>query len=415
MVYALTDEGRKYLKEGLPEEQLMWSLVKPMSTEEAKGKVPNFSIALQWALKNKWVEIKDGMIKKIKDLPDKYELKEALFVAEKGNEIGKESLSVLLARRLLVEEKETREKKAERLVGKEIANLTEDLIVTKKWKEVTFKSYNVESVGRPLNIGKRQPYVQFLKDVKRKLTEMGFIEMKGPTIVTEFWNFDALYQPQNHPSRGWTDSYVMKNPRYGDLPEPKLVTKVKQAHEKGIAGSTGWKYKWSEKKASQLMPRAHTTALSAMTLASNPNIPGKYFIIGRNYRPDVIDATHGVEFNHLEGIVFGEDITIRHLLGLLKEFSKEIAGTDKIKFLPDYYPFVEPGLQMSAKHPQLGWVELAGAGLFREELTVPLGINVPVIAWGLGIDRLAMFKLGINDIRELFSQNLEWLRKRPVI
>ncbi len=415
MVYTLTDEGRKYLKEGLPEEQLMWDLAKPMSMEEAKGKVPNFSIALQWALKNKWIEIKDGLIKKIKDLPDRYELKEALFVAEKGKEISKDTLSVLLSRRLLSEEKETREKKAERLVGKEIANLTEDLIVTKKWKEVAFKTYNVESVGRPLHIGKRQPYARFLADVRRKLAEIGFKELPYKTIVTEFWNFDALFQPQNHPARNWTDTYVMKNPKYGNLPDPKLVAKVKQAHEKGIVNSKGWGYKWDEKKASRLMPIAHDTAMSPMHMISGLEVPGKYFQIARCYRPDVIDATHGVEFNQMGGFVIDENITFRHLLGLLKEFATEIAGTDKVRFYTDYFPFVEPGVQLSAKHPDLGWIEFGGAGLFREELTTPLGIKQPVIAWGLGIDRLAMFKLGIKDIRELFSYKLDWLRSSKVI
>ncbi|MBI4163180.1 MAG: phenylalanine--tRNA ligase subunit alpha [Candidatus Aenigmarchaeota archaeon] len=410
MVYALTDEGRKYLKGGLPEEQLMWSLTKSMSTEEAKAKVPNFSIALQWAIKNKWVEIKDGLIRKIKDLPDKYELKESLFAAEQGKEIGKDVLSMLLSRRLLIEEKETREKKAEKFVGKEIANLTEDLIVTKKWKEVTFKPYNIESVGRPLNIGKRQPYTRFLTEVRRKLAEIGFKELTYKTIITEFWNFDALFQPQNHPARNWTDTYVMKNPKYGDLPDSKLVAKVKQAHEKGVAGSKGWGYKWDEKKASRLMPIAHDTAMSPAHMISGLEIPGKYFQIVRCHRPDVIDATHGVEFNQMGGFVIDENITFRHLLGLLKEFAKEMANTDKVRFYTDYFPFTEPSVQLSAKHPDLGWIEFGGAGLFREELTSPLDVKQPVIAWGLGIDRLAMFKLGITDIRELFSYKLDWLR-----
>jgi phenylalanyl-tRNA synthetase alpha chain len=145
------------------------------------------------------------------------------------------------------------------------------------------------------------------------------------------------------------------------------------------------------------------------------DVPGKYFIIGRNYRPDVIDATHGVEFNHCEGIVIDPSLSFRDLLGLLKMFAMEIAGAEKVRFFPDYYPFTEPSVQLSAKHPQMGWIELAGAGMFRPELTEPLGVKEPVIAWGLGIDRLGMFKLGINDIRELFSRKLDWLRSQKVI
>jgi phenylalanyl-tRNA synthetase alpha chain len=238
---------------------------------------------------------------------------------------------------------------------------------------------------------------------------MGFIEMRGPTIETEFWNFDALYQPQNHPARDWWSTYRMKQPKFGLLPK-KFVGVVKKAHEKGVAGSTGWGYKWDPRIAMQLMPRAHCTCLSARTLASKPKIPGKYFAIARCFRPDVIDASHGVEFNQVEGIVLGE-VNFKNLLGLLKQFAEEIAGTEKVRFIPDYFPFTEPSAQLSAKHPELGWIEFGGSGIFREELTYPLGIKVPVLAWGLGIDRLAMFRLGINDIRNLFSKDLKWLRE----
>ena len=225
----------------LPEQQLMWVLTKPMLMDDVKNKVENFPIALQWAAKNKWVEIKDKKIIPIRTMPEKYEPDVALKSAEEGKEISKVHVSMLLSRRLITEEKETREKKAEQLVGKEIGVLTEDLIVTKKWKEVFFKKYNVEASGKKIHAGKRQPYARFLLDVKRKMVELGFKELTGKTIVTEFWNFDALYQPQNHPARNWTDSYVMKNPKYGSLPEQKLVSKVKQAHEHGVSGSEGVK------------------------------------------------------------------------------------------------------------------------------------------------------------------------------
>ena len=191
---------------------------------------------------------------------------------------------------------------------------------------------------------------------------------------------------------------------------------MKAAHENGwTTGSSGWGYKWDPDKAAKLMPRAHGTCLSARCLAHNVEIPGKYFSIARCFRPDIIDATHLLEFNQVEGIVIDPDLTFRDLLGILKMFAIEFADAEKIKFYGDYYPFTEPSVQLSAKHPKLGWIEFGGAGIFREELTKPLGVDVPVIAWGLGIDRLAMFKLGIKDIRYLFAQNLKWLREKEVI
>ena len=163
------------------------------------------------------------------------------------------------------------------------------------------------------------------------------------------------------------------------------------------------------------MPRAHGTACSARQLAAGVDVPGKYFSIVRCFRPDVIDATHGVEFNQTEGIIIDDSLSFRSLLGVLKQFASEFAGAEEVKFYPDYYPFTEPSVQLSARHPKLGWIELGGAGIFRPELTEPLGVRQPVIAWGIGIDRLAMFRLGIRDIRELFSQDLNWLRNQVII
>ncbi len=415
-MYVLTEEGKKYLKQGLPEKRLI-ELLKEKNGVHIKDANRHlgseFAIALQWCKKYKCVNIIDSKLMLVGDIPkDIAEQERALQEISKSKEPKENVLQKLAQRRLAEKEKEGIVKRAERLIGKDITNLNTELIKTGTWKKVKLKPYNVEAVGKAIHIGKRQPYNKFLQDVRQKLVEMGFVEMNGPTIELEFWNFDALYQPQNHPSRDWTQTYSLKNPKDGTLPDKQLVERVRAAHENGWrTGSTGWGYKWDPKRAAQLMPRAHGTALSARMLASKPKIPGRYFAISRCYRPDIIDATHGVEFNQCEGIVLDESLTFRSLLGVLKEFATEFAGAEKTKFFSDYYPFTEPSVQMSAKHPQLGWVELGGAGIFREELTQPLGVNVPVIAWGLGIDRLAMFKLGIKDIRDLFSQNLQWLRQ----
>jgi len=163
------------------------------------------------------------------------------------------------------------------------------------------------------------------------------------------------------------------------------------------------------------MPAAHGTAASARQLVKGVEVPGKYFSVARCYRPDVIDATHLSEFNQMEGFIVDKNFNFRHLLGMLKQFAVEIAGAEEVKFYPDYYPFTEPSVQLSAKHPQLGWIEFGGAGIFRPEMTEQLGIEGKCLAWGLGIDRLAMFKLGIKDIRNLFSSSLEWLREEPLV
>jgi len=165
-----------------------------------------------------------------------------------------------------------------------------------------------------------------------------------------------------------------------------------------VSASSGWNYNWREEIAKKLMPAAHGTAHSARQLVNGVEMPQKYFAIARCFRPDVLDATHLIEFNQMEGFVVGEDLNFKHLLGLLKDFAIEVAGAEKVKFFPDYYPFTEPSVQLSAKHPKMGWIEFAGAGMFRPEMLENLGIKGQAIAWGMGIDRLAMFKLGIKDI-----------------
>ena len=281
--------------------------------------------------------------------------------------------------------------------------------------EAKARSYNVTGKVPELHIGKKQPYVRFLEQIRRKLVAMGFTEMETLYIVQEFYNFDVLFQPQNHPARTWTNTYQLKQPRVGKLPDKKNVKAVKDAHEFGAeTASKGWGYKWSEDIAKRLMPAAHGTAHSARQLVKGVEVPGKYFSIARCYRPDTVDRTHLIEFNQLEGIIVGE-FSFKHLLGMLKEFAEEIAHAKKVRFFPDYYPFTEPSVQLSALHPKLGWVEFGGAGMFRPEMLEPLGIKVQVLAWGLGIDRLAMFKLGISDVRELFSQKLDWLRAQKLV
>lgn len=410
-MFVLTKEGRKYLEKGLPELNLL-ALVEegPIEIEEAKRKVENFSIALLWAKKNGWIAIEGSRIVKQGEKGD-YLLPEGLRRISQGKKVDEDLLTLLIKRKLVTREKED----VLRKIKREVTNLTPELIQSGLWRKVRLRPYNVEAPGRKVYPGKRQPYVRFVAKVKRKLVELGFKEMAGPLIETEFWNFDALFQPQNHPARDWTSTYQLKHPRYGSLPKKEIVERVREAHEHGIAGSKGWGYRWDPRKAAQLMPRAHGTCLSARTLASNPEIPGKYFAVARCYRPDILDATHLIEFNQVEGIVIDESLNLRNLLGILEIFAREIAGAEELRFYPDYYPFTEPSVQLSAKHPELGWIEFGGSGIFREELTRPLGIDVPVIAWGIGIDRLAMFKLGVEDIRYLFSQDLKWLREAKVV
>ena len=297
------------------------------------------------------------------------------------------------------------------LTGEEVSRLTPDLLQNGSWKGVTFRRYDLSLKPPRVLIGRHHAYRNYLDGVRRKLLALGFEEMKGPFVETEFWNMDALFMPQFHSARDIHDAYYIKNPTHSRTPEEPYFTRVGGVHTSGgDTGSRGWRYPFDPDRSRRLVLRTQGTALSARILASAPNIPGKYFAIARCFRPDDVDATHAADFFQVEGIVLGVNINFRSLLGLLKLFALEIAQSDDVRYVPDYFPFTEPSVELQAQHPTLGWIELGGAGLFRPEVTHPLGVEVPVIAWGLGVDRMAMVALGIDDIRDLFSADLDFIR-----
>ncbi|MDF0676566.1 MAG: phenylalanine--tRNA ligase subunit alpha [Nitrospira sp.] len=296
-------------------------------------------------------------------------------------------------------------------VAEEVSQLTPDLLKDGSWRQKRFRKYTISLRPPRIGTGKKHPYREFLDTVKTKLVSMGFQEMRGALVETEFWDMDALFMPQFHPARDIHDVYFVKEPSHTTAVDEPFLSRVAKVHENGAeTGSTGWGYSFDVDRARRLVLRSQGTAVSARTLAASPNIPGKYFSIARCFRYDQVDATHATDFFQVEGIVLGEDINFRTLLGLLNLFAHEVAQAKELKFVPAYFPFTEPSVELHVRHPRLGWIELGGAGLFRSEVTLPLGVTVPVIAWGLGLDRMAMVALGIHDIRELFTDNLELIR-----
>jgi phenylalanyl-tRNA synthetase alpha chain len=416
---ALTAVGKSSLRKGLPERlfaEALQQLGGRAQLEEvfraSQLNRPEFNVAMGIAKRNAWISISGGKETMLeftgleKDFfSGNYALEKALAKVSENKALDEKENSALeeALRRGLAEKTVSVEKKARANAdGKKALGML---------SEVKGRAYNIQGEVPKIFAGKRQPYAQFLDCARAKLIAMGFKEMKSPLITQEFYNFDALFQPQGHPARAWTDTYQLKRPRFGKLPSERIVEQVKACHENGWkTGSRGWGYEWNSEIASKVMPAAHGTAHSARQLVEGVEIPGKYFAIARCYRPDVVDASHLIEFNQMEGIIVGKDLNFRHLLGMLRDFATEFGRAQEVKFLPDYYPFTEPSVQLSARHPKLGWIELGGAGIFRPELTLPLGVKEPVLAWGIGIDRLAMLALGIKDIRQLFSNDLNWLR-----
>lgn len=286
------------------------------------------------------------------------------------------------------------------LVRKPIKSIS--VVATGKKYEVT-GDFDVAVESRDYDVGKNHPVTKMMKRIKSIFAELGFEEMQGDIIESAFWNFDALFQPQDHPARDLADTFYLNG--VADLPDKKLVDRVKKAHE------SGWKYKWDESEAKRKVLRTHTTALSARYVAAiDNNIPKKYFAIGRVFRNEATDYKHLAEFHQVEGIISWKNATFRDLLGVLREFYKKL-GFEKIRFRPSFFPYTEPSLEVEIYYePRKEWMELGGAGMFRPEVSIPLSGAYPVLAWGLSLERPLMLELNLRDIRTIYRNDLEFLK-----
>ncbi len=268
--------------------------------------------------------------------------------------------------------------------------------------------FDVSAPSANAPLGKSHPITRITNRMKAIMTELGFEEMDGSIVESSFWNFDALFQPQDHPARELADTFYLK----GEAPLPKdgkLVERVKKAHE------DGWKYSWDPKEAARRVLRTHTTALSARYVAGiGDKRPRKYFAVGRVFRNEATDYKHLAEFHQVEGIIVWEDAKFTDLLGILREFYSKL-GFGKIRFRPSFFPYTEPSLEIEVyfeKRKQ--WMELGGGGIFRPEVSIPLAGVYPVLAWGLSLERPLMLNMGIEDIRTPYRNDVEFLRSARV-
>lgn len=439
--FSLTDEGAAYAREGLPERRLLLSLGGGMPMSELKD--PALKIGLGWLRKKGWATIEGGLIKPLKDA-DKGEdelILEALRDGISSNpKWDEKALAALKSRGLVTSSKRkewryiitdagrlaTTEFEPKRSGSKkavpDMPALTAEMIKSGEWQDDVDglylryrgsvyrpRPYDVSLPAEGIFPGKRHPYQRLIDNMREIMLEMGFVEIKGPIVQTSFWNFDALFQPQDHPAREMQDTFYLNS--QGDIPD---YARIKEMHEcGGSVGSTGWGGCWSPEVARQEVLRTHTTGVTIKYLAEHPLPPVKAFGIDRVYRREAIDSTHTPEFEQLEGIVMDESVSFCHLLGILKEFYGKM-GFEEVRFRPGYFPYTEPSVEPEVYIDGLGWVELGGAGVFRKEVTAPFGIDHPVLAWGLGVSRVAMLRLGLKDLRLLYQSDIEWLRQTPV-
>ncbi len=430
--YALTPEGEHYVKHGLPERRLHDALegrelLLDSAISKAGLSAEQGRIALQWVKKQAWVALEKGAggIKlRALDAP-RSSFEDALFQLAAGAEVKNRDATKLLVQRGLASEKiekrveasltpqgETALARASEIGAEGVAQLTPEMLKSGEWRTAKFRAYDAATLSKPVAVGRKHAYKDFLDSIREHLVGLGFREVDAPLTETEFWNMDALFMAQDHPAREIHDVFHLAEPKSGELPDAELVERVRKAHEEGSATSKGWRYSWSAAVAKRLIARSHDTGISARELAAGLRPPQRVFFFAHVFRPDEIDWKHMIEFNQLGGFVMEEGLNFRELVGYLKNFALEMFGATRVKVVPSYYPFTEPSADLVADIPGRGWTEVGGAGLFRPEMLEALGVDVPVLAWGLGIDRLAQFKLGITDIRDLYSKDLEFLHSK---
>jgi phenylalanyl-tRNA synthetase alpha chain len=436
-IVDLGDNGVVYTKNELPERRLLNILAekKEISLNDKSIKLSDNELkAALGALKRKaMIELKEGKIilsssigeisKKMLEehlleaLPMEYSaLKPEQLHALKNLESRKDIVKVEEEKTIKIE----LSKLGEELINTDLTsaqnlveNLSSEMLSNDSWRGKKFRRYDITSPVPKIYGGKKHFVSQGIEYAKRVWLDMGFQEMVSSLSQTGFWNFDALYTAQDHPVREIQDTFYIKEVK-GKLPDKKITDAVKLAHEQGISQSKGWRYKWNEQEAARVILRTHTTCLSARTLASLRNAKvkrGKFFSVGKCFRNETLDWSHGFEFNQTEGIVIDPNANFRHLLGYLKEFFSKM-GFDNVKFVPSYFPYTEPSVEVYGflKEKKV-WIEIGGAGIFRPEVVVPLlGEYIPVLAWGPGFDRTLMDYYKITDLRDFYSNNLTKLR-----
>jgi phenylalanyl-tRNA synthetase alpha chain len=439
-VYSLGKEGKQFLEKGLPEKKAL-ALI---SNKGGKASLSDLStvlnaedvpVAVGWLIKNGWANIKkdkdtileitDDGKKALKSETDEEKLLRQLG-QNPDSELDKNKIKSLLSRKNVIKEKEVitstivLTENGSKILQKglelkdEISQITSAVIKTGQWKTKAIRPYDIDAFAPAKYGGKAHPLVDLISNIRQIFLEMGFEEIQGNFVESCFWNMDMLFIPQDHPAREMQDTFYCKTPSKIKINEQDLVDKIAKVHEDGgNTSSTGWGYEFSKSESERVLLRTHTTVNTIRYLYNNPKPPVKVFSIGHVFRKENIDMTHLPEFYQIEGIIHEEGSNFRQLIGVLKEFYKRM-GFEKIRFRPGYFPYTEPSMEVDVFWNDK-WMELGGSGIFRPEVTEPIGIKNPVLAWGLGLERLAMMKFGLNDIRDLYISDLGWLRKKPLI
>jgi phenylalanyl-tRNA synthetase alpha chain len=295
----------------------------------------------------------------------------------------------------------------------QIGQLTPELLQGDSWRDAEFKPFDVNAPAPIPAGGRPHPMQALIERIRSVFLEMGFSEIEGDYVQSAGWNMDALFIPQSHPARTMQDTFYLSEPASVEV-APEMLDLWARVHEHGHdTGSKGWGGSFDKTEAQKGLLRTHTTVNTIRHIAENPNEPCRVFGIGRVFRQETLDRTHLPEFHQIEGIIHEPDANLPMLISTLKTFYTKMGYPD-VRVRPAYFPYTEPSVEVEV-YWRGEWLELGGSGIFRPEVTEPLGTEWPVCAWGMGLERLAMLVLGLDDIRELYQPNLDRLSKMPIL
>jgi phenylalanyl-tRNA synthetase alpha chain len=395
----LGKNGLDSFHKGLPERRLL-DLVKNESKklqylQKELGTI--FGPAMGLAKKNNWVDTSEDKVF-LKNypsaLPGEKTLKQIGENKIAKNETDINDLSSILKRPDFIVEDIIKTKEVSLTDNAKSIEITND----------SSSAINVESKVPGVFVARTHPLKDTIDEIREIFVTLGFTEIIGSMTQPSFWNFDALFTPQDHPARELQDTFYLDGLFAKKIGTSEQIRKISESHKKN------WRYHWDINEAKKMVLRTHTTCVTIKHLAENKPDEARVFSLGRVFRNEKVSYKHLVEFNQIEGVVVGKNATLRDLMGIQREFYRRI-GITKIKFWPTFFPYTEPSLQTMVYNDKLKkWVELFGMGIFRPEVTKPLGITKPVLAWGGGIERIAMLKYELDDVREFYSNNLSWLR-----
>ena len=254
--------------------------------------------------------------------------------------------------------------------------------------------------GRRRALGKLHPLTQVTEDIVRSFRKIGFVVADGPEIEDEYHCFDALNTPADHPARDTQDTFYLASGSEDNSPSP---------------GGEGR----GEGERKSLLLRTHTSSVQIRVMKSQPP-PVRIIVPGRVYRRDNADATHNPTFQQIEGLYVDKGVTVGDLKGTVEFVFKELLGSDvKIRFRPHYFSYTEPSFEIdfsNALVKKLGkdWLEIAGCGMVHPAVFENVGYDPEIWtgwAFGFGIERIAMIRYGINDIRLFYENDVRFLKQ----